>query len=88
MREWIVRIALLLLGMGAMTVVLTSGCSQKLGTLDIKTDGEFSGLMYKNCGCGCTAIVDVNSDESLDAGGKEPIGSNANIGVNVSLPKK
>jgi hypothetical protein len=88
MREWVVRMAMALLGIAAATMFFTSGCSTNLGTLDIKTDGAVSGLMYKNCGCGCTAVMDIDSDDSLDAGGTTPGGSETEIGVNVGIPLK
>lgn len=82
------RISLAVFGFAMGSILFSAGCSQKLGTMDIETDGEFSGLMYKNCGCGCTAIVDIESDDPFNAGGKEGIGAETSIDINVPVGKK
>ena len=85
--EWIVRLTLILLGVATSAILITSGCSHKLGTMEIDTDGSFSGLMYKNCGCGCTAIVDLDADDPFTSQGKEPIEGKTDVDVRINLPK-
>ena len=77
------RLALIAVGIATGGILMSSGCSHSLGTVEVDTDGSFAGLMYKNCGCGCTAVVDVDAEDGFNAGGKTPLGADTDIGITV-----
>ena len=92
-KEWIkdtVIFTILLAIALVCVIVFMSGCTSKLGTMDVRSDGEFTGFMFKNCGCGCSSLFNLQTgEEGITAGGKTPVESDAiDVDVKFNLPLK